>query len=84
MTCTWETLAPLTPRMVDVLIDLADGLSVKQSAEKRGLSPFTVKTHRAGLMKRLSAVNGAHAVRLGIEGGWINVDDVQPIEKGTK
>jgi DNA-binding CsgD family transcriptional regulator len=79
----WSELRPRTmsPRMTDVLADIAEGLTTYESGQRQGLSHFTIKTHRRRVYIFLGARNGAHAVRLGYEQGWIKLDNIKPIEK---
>lgn len=61
----------LTPRQLDVLRCLADGLSNKQIAYKLGLSEGTVKIHITLLMRALNVSNRVAAVRAGERAGLI-------------
>lgn len=56
-----------SPRELEVLRLLADGLDSPQIAAKLTLSPHTVKTHIARLLDRLGADSRAQAVALGYE-----------------
>jgi len=62
--------ATLTPRQLDVLRLLADGLRVKQIAAKLELSPRTVETHKYEMMQVLGVQTTPellrHAIRLGL------------------
>jgi DNA-binding NarL/FixJ family response regulator len=62
--------APLTPRQLDVLRLLAEGLRVKQIAAKLDLSPRTVETHKYDMMEALGVQTTAellrHAIRIGL------------------
>lgn len=53
---------PLTPRQVEVLALVADGLSYKQVARKVFLSPRTVKYHMAEIMRKLHLDNRAQVL----------------------
>lgn len=61
----------LSEREVDVLTQLAAGLSDAQIAEALFLSPATVHTHILNLRRKLGARNRTHAVVLAIEHGII-------------
>ena len=65
-------LARLTPRQREILQLIAEGHSTKQAAQKLGLSPKTVETHRALLMKRLGVRNVAGLVRYAIHAGMVS------------
>ena len=55
----------LTPRELDVLIAIGQGLSNKEIARKLGISPHTVKFHLESLFRKLGATNRAEAVAKG-------------------
>ena len=65
----------LTPRQLEVLQCLADGMSNKQIAYKLGLSEGTVKIHITLLMRALNVTNRVAAVRAGERAGLIKGDD---------
>ena len=54
----------LTPRQMQVLPLLAQGLTNKEIAKLLDITPRTVKLHRESLMKRLGAKNLADVVRI--------------------
>ena len=60
----------LTVRQREVLQLIGEGYSTRAIADRLGLSPKTVETHRAHLMKRLGVSDVAglvrHAIRLGL------------------
>jgi DNA-binding CsgD family transcriptional regulator len=60
----------LTPRELEVLTLLAEGLSNKEIARRLGISVHTAKFHVGALMDKLDAVGRtdavAHAVRRGV------------------
>lgn len=59
-------LAVLTPRQKEVLQLIAEGLSMKEIAERLGVSVKTVEAHRANLMDRLEIHDIPGLVRLAI------------------
>ncbi len=61
----------LTPREVDVLALMAEGLSNKLIAERLGISDQTVKFHVASVCGKLDALNRTDAVRRGLQRGLI-------------
>lgn len=63
----------LTPREIEVLRMVADGLGNKEIAEKLGISDHTVKFHLSSLFAKLGASNRAEAVSLGIRMGLLMV-----------
>ncbi len=61
-----ETWPALTPREVEVLTALADGLANKSVARRLGISPHTVKFHIESLFRKLGAATRAEAVAKGL------------------
>ncbi len=64
-------MEPLTPREIEVLQLLAQGLANKEIAARLGISEHTVKFHISSIYSKLGAANRAEAVRLGLRRGWI-------------
>jgi two-component system, NarL family, nitrate/nitrite response regulator NarL len=56
----------LTPREIEVLTALGDGLSNKAVARRLGISQHTVKFHVESLFRKLDAVSRTEAVRKGL------------------
>lgn len=61
----------LTPRELEVLTLLTDGLSNKQVSYQLGISEHTVKFHVTSIYNKLGVSNRAEAVRLGIQLGLV-------------
>jgi DNA-binding CsgD family transcriptional regulator len=61
----------LTPRELEILTLIAQGLSNREIAERLFLSENTVKTHSANLFSKLSAKRRTQAVQLAKEAGVI-------------
>jgi len=57
----------LTPREIQVLAALRDGLSNKAAARRLGISPHTVKFHIESLFKKLGAASRSEAVAKGLK-----------------
>jgi NarL family two-component system response regulator YdfI len=69
---TAETLEdPLTPRELEVLAMLAEGLSNKMLAYRLGISEHTVKFHITSILTKLQAGSRTDAVMQGIRRGLI-------------
>jgi DNA-binding NarL/FixJ family response regulator len=66
-------LEPLTPREVQVLELLAEGLPNKGIADRLGISDQTVKFHVASIAGKLGAVNRTDAVRRAVRQGLITL-----------
>jgi DNA-binding NarL/FixJ family response regulator len=64
---------PLTPREVQVLELLAEGLPNKAIAERLEISDQTVKFHVASISGKLGAVNRTDAVRRAVRRGLITL-----------
>ena len=63
----------LSPREIEVLRMVADGLGNKQIAYRLTISEHTVKFHIASIMSKLRATSRTEAVTLGIRQGFILV-----------
>ncbi len=66
-------IEPLTPRELEVLQLLAEGLPNKGIASRLGISDQTVKFHVASICGKLGALNRTSAVRTAIARGLIAV-----------
>jgi DNA-binding NarL/FixJ family response regulator len=62
---------PLTPREIEVLGMLAEGLGNKEIAAKLVISEHTVKFHVASIMGKLNAASRTEAVTIGIRRGLV-------------
>ncbi len=62
-----EASVLLTPREVEVLAALGNGLSNKTAARQLGISPHTVKFHIESLFRKLDATSRAEAVAKGLK-----------------
>jgi DNA-binding NarL/FixJ family response regulator len=65
--------APLTPRELEVLVLMAEGLANKEIAGRLEVSTHTAKFHVESLLRKLDAANRAEAVKEGIRRGVIGV-----------
>lgn len=72
---TGGPLSGLTKRQTEVLQMIAKGESTKGIALQLGLSPKTIETHRAELMKRLNIYDVAGLVRFAIREGLVAADE---------
>ena len=63
----------LTPREIEVLRMIAEGLGNKEIASKLRISDHTVKFHISSIFDKLDASNRAEAVTIGIREGLIMV-----------
>jgi two-component system invasion response regulator UvrY len=62
-------MSRISPREMEVLLLLAQGLSVKECADKLDLAPNTVDNHKARLMKRLEVRKVTDLVRIAFREG---------------
>src|SRR5262245_61225645 len=63
----------LTPREIEVLQLLAEGLPNKAIGDRLGISDQTVKFHVASICGKLGASNRTEAVRKALRKGWITL-----------
>ncbi len=68
-----DPVEPLTPREVQVLELLAEGMSNKAIAGRLGISDQTVKFHVASIAGKLGAANRTDAVRRAVRRGLITL-----------
>jgi DNA-binding NarL/FixJ family response regulator len=66
-----DGLEPLTPRELEILGLLADGLANKEIAARLQISSHTVKTHVQSVFTKLGAETRTEAVALGVRRGLI-------------
>ena len=65
-------LAQLTEREIEILKQIAEGLSNKEIGDKLFISHRTVDTHRTNLMKKLDVHNIAGLIRFAIRNGLVS------------
>lgn len=63
----------LTPREMDVLGLLAQGLPNRRIGERLSINERTVKSHVAAILSKLEAANRTEAVMRAIERGLISI-----------
>jgi DNA-binding NarL/FixJ family response regulator len=66
-------IMPLTPREIEILTAIGDGLSNKAVARMLGISAHTVKFHLEAIFDKLDATTRAEAVAKGLRRGLIEV-----------
>ena len=67
-------LDSLSPRQLEILKLIAEGLSTKEKARRLNISVKTVESHRAELMERLNIHDVAGLVRFAIKMGLVDVE----------
>lgn len=68
-----EPDCPLTPREVEVLRLLREGLTAVEIADRLAISPRTTRGHIEAIKTRLGAANATQAVAIGFERGLLPV-----------
>lgn len=68
-----ETPSPLSPRELEILIALSDGLSNKASARRFDISQHTVKFHIESIFRKLGVTTRAEAVAKGLRRGLVHL-----------
>jgi len=68
-----EPDCPLTPREVEVLRLLREGLTAVEIADRLAISPRTTRGHLEAIKTRLGAANTTQAVAIGFERGLLPV-----------
>jgi two-component system response regulator DegU len=68
---------PLTPRELDVLHLVAQGMRNRQIAETLDIGEQTVKNHLQSVMHKLGVSSRVRAVTLAIREGWLTLEDAE-------
>jgi len=69
-----DAYGSLTPREQEILLVLAEGLSVKEIADRLFISPKTVENHRNNIMKKLGLRSSIELARYAAKIGLIDID----------
>jgi DNA-binding NarL/FixJ family response regulator len=67
--------APLSPREVEILDNIAQGLTNKQVAYALSISEQTVKNHMSSILRKLSVNDRTQAVVYAMRQGWIRMPE---------
>jgi DNA-binding NarL/FixJ family response regulator len=67
--------APLSPREVEILDNIAQGMTNKQVAYALGISEQTVKNHMSSILRKLSVNDRTQAVVYAMRQGWIKLPE---------
>lgn len=70
-----ETLMPLSPREMEVLVYIVQGASNKQIAANLGISQQTVKNHMTSIFRKLGVGDRTEAAIVALRRGWIRLQD---------
>jgi len=72
-----STKSPLTPRELEILIQMAAGKINKEIAYALGISEMTVKNHVSNIFLKLDVNDRTAAVLSALRHGWINLDHLE-------
>ena len=78
-----NNITPLSPRLAQVLNQIAKGQSNKCIAHSLGISKQTVKNHVHSIMGKLGANDRTHAVVLAMANGWLKIEDVSEVPQDS-
>lgn len=67
--------APLSPREVEILDNIAQGMTNKQVAYALSISEQTVKNHMSSILRKLSVNDRTQAVVYAMKQGWIRMPE---------
>jgi DNA-binding NarL/FixJ family response regulator len=67
--------APLSPREVEILDNIAQGMTNKQVAYALSISEQTVKNHMSSILRKLAVNDRTHAVVYAMRQGWIKMPE---------
>ncbi len=67
--------APLSPREVEILDNIAKGMTNKQVAYALSISEQTVKNHMSSILRKLSVNDRTQAVVYAMKQGWIRIPE---------
>jgi DNA-binding NarL/FixJ family response regulator len=67
--------APLSPREVEILDNIAQGMTNKQVAYSLSISEQTVKNHMSSILRKLSVNDRTQAVVYAMRQGWIRMPE---------
>ena len=70
-----SVLADLTPRELEVMALIADGMTNQEIAERLGISVKTVDRHRENIMRKLGVHSRIDLVKYAIREGLIDLDE---------
>src|SRR5687767_13230302 len=70
-----EHFLPLSPREMEILQFVTNGLSNKEIATKLGISQQTVKNHMTSILKKLNVQDRTQAAVTALRHGWVRMQD---------
>jgi len=66
---------PLSPREMEILEYMTQGLINKEIANKLGISQQTVKNHMTSILKKLNVKDRTQAAVIALRRGWVRIED---------
>jgi two-component system invasion response regulator UvrY len=66
----------LTNKEIEVLIEIAQGFSVKQIAQRLGLTEKTIQTHRNSIRKKLHVTTDVQLCLIAIKAGLVDIHKI--------
>ena len=60
-----------TPRQIEVVQSIANGLSMRETADALGIAVDTARTHVEDYRRRVRAVSVGHGIAIGFREGWL-------------
>jgi DNA-binding NarL/FixJ family response regulator len=70
---------PLSPREMEILEYVTQGLINKEIAKKLGISQQTVKNHMTSILKKLNVKDRTQAAVVALRRGWVRIDDAEEL-----
>lgn len=70
-----EHFLPLSPREMEILQYVTNGLSNKEIATRLGISQQTVKNHMTSILKKLNVQDRTQAAVTALRHGWVRIHD---------
>jgi len=68
-------LVPLSPREMEILELVTQGMINKHIANKLGISQQTVKNHMTSILRKLNVGDRTQAAIIALRRGWVRIDD---------
>lgn len=70
-----EHFIPLSPREMEILKSVTQGMSNKEIASKLGISQQTVKNHMTSILRKLNVEDRTQAAVTALRHGWVRIND---------
>ncbi|NDJ54833.1 MAG: response regulator transcription factor [Chloroflexi bacterium] len=70
-----DGFSPLSPREMEILRYVTEGLSNKEIASRLNISHQTVKNHMTSILRKLSVEDRTQAAVYALRRGWVRLDD---------